>query len=171
VWNLNPRLRIPKVVGEGQVSSILPVEPSTRSLSSEIQQSGQQYVRDIQNYFSSSIWIPSLALAFLHLSALSYSATFVTYLLSVGFSLDLITVARAAGSMVEISSTFVTPVGIKYLGKAASHGSYHSSQEDEPMVDVSEGDPEEEAKIETGLARLGLWGIAFQLINLVSFLL
>ncbi len=69
------------------------------------------------------VWVPSLALALLHFSALSYAATFITYLLNVGFSLFLITVARACGSVIEVSSTFIAPAGIRVLGrtKALDH--------------------------------------------------
>lgn len=112
----------------------------------------------------------SWQLSFLHISALSYSATFITYLLAVGFSLDLITVARAAGSLVEISSTVVTPVGVHILSRAQNHGRYRGqarAASDESTIALLEEAPEEGCKTETGLERLGLWGISFQLINLV----
>ena len=107
----------------------------------------------------------------LHLSALSYEATFITFLLSVGFSLDLITVARAAGSIVEISSTIVTPFGVQYLGKARNHGHLHgevrAGEESETALLRNES-PDLKGRTETGLERLGLWGISWQLLNLVS---
>lgn len=54
----------------------------------------------------------------LHFSVLAYSATFITFVLNASFSLFLITSARVASSIVEVSSTFVAPVSIKYLAAA-----------------------------------------------------
>lgn len=171
VWNYNPKLREPKVVGEVLGTA---VESSAFSVGiwGRMRMGLKKYGRDFENYFSSNVWIPSISLAFLHLSALSYGATFITYLLSVGISLDLITVARAIGSIVEISSTVVTPVGVSYLGKAVNHGGRISDDVDESVETAFlEVEPGEEKKTETGLERLGLWGLTWQLINLVSFLI
>ena len=119
--------------------------------------------QQLRQYFSTDVWIPSLSLALLHLSALSYSATFITYLMNGGVSLMWITVARALGSVVEVSSTFVAPVGIQYLAQ---------SSKVVPGAEDGEGLLGERATTEkqhaVGLERLGLWGIGWQLLNLVS---
>jgi iron-regulated transporter 1 len=177
VWLRNPRLRALKAVDVSASASAAAPEPGARNLLSRTAHGLRRYADDFRKYFTSTVWIPSLSLAFLHISALTYSATFITYLLAVGFSLDLITVARAAGSVVEISSTVVTPVGVSYLGKAKNHGRTHHDRarenEEEASTALLEESPEEElqATTETGLERLGLWGLSFQLINLVSPLL
>jgi iron-regulated transporter 1 len=172
VWLRNPRLRALKAVDISASASATAPQPGARNLLSRTAHGLRRYADDFRKYFSSTVWIPSLSLAFLHISALTYSATFITYLLAVGFSLDLITVARAAGSVVEISSTVVTPVGVSYLGKAKNHGCIHhdrARENEEASTALLEESPEEElqATTETGLERLGLWGISFQLINLV----
>jgi solute carrier family 40 (iron-regulated transporter), member 1 len=172
VWNHNPSLRRPKPRPSFIYTSTESC-PSRDSL--EDTWSGclgllttkrllRGYVHDFGSYFSSNIWIPSFALSMLHISVLAYSATFITYLLTVGFSLNLITIARAVGSIVEISSTIVAPLGVDYLGKA-----YHHIQD---IDDSDEGDfhhePREvQGSTETGLERLGLWGITWQLLSLV----
>lgn len=56
----------------------------------------------------------------LHFSVLAYSATFITFLLNSGFSLFLITSARVISGIVEVSSTFVAPLSIRYLAPAAA---------------------------------------------------
>ncbi|KAG0649553.1 Iron-regulated transporter 1 [Hyphodiscus hymeniophilus] len=148
-----------------------PLETLHRTPWNQAFQGFRSYTLDIKNYFSSVAWIPSLSLAFLHISALTYSATFITYLLAVGFSLDLITIARAAGSIIEISSTLVTPFGVEILSKARSHGRFRGQDLAERGSEDSNrgliGEAAEESKTETGLERLGLWGISFQLLNLV----
>ena len=175
VWDLNPRLQAPKGTGDREIRdqsvghfSIL--EPDPQTFLMKVATAIRQYIQDFQNYFSSMVWTPSLALAFLHISALTYSATFITYLLSIGFSLDLITFARAAGSVVEISSTVVTPVGVQYLSKAKHHGRHRAEDRasEESAAALLEDAPEADGGTETGLERLGLWGIFFQLFNLVS---
>lgn len=171
VWTRNSKLKTPKFANnEQETANSLRTESSPMSLRNKITHSLWKYTRDFQSYFSSNVWVPSLALALLHLSALTYSATFITYLLSVGFSLDLITIARAAGSLVEISSTIVTPLGVTYLGKAANHGRNREEQtanDESTLALLEEGTPDMEGRARTGLERLGLWGISWQLLNLV----
>ena len=108
---------------------------------------------------------------FLHPPSNIFVSQVKTFRRSAGFSLQLITIARAAGSLVEISSTVVTPVGVQYLGKAKNHGRFGGRDV------LREGDAEtllglsaisdRESSTETGLERLGLWGISWQLLNLV----
>jgi iron-regulated transporter 1 len=172
VWNRNPKLKSPKVVrSESERANAVPGIHS-RTIWSRMFGGFHHYVQDFKYYFSSKVWAPSLALALLHISALSYGATFITFLLNAGFSLDLITVARAAGSIVEISSTVVTPVGVQYLGKAQNHGYYRGeswSSQDSEIALLEQESPDVKGRTETGLERLGLWGISWQLLNLVSF--
>ena len=176
VWDYNSRLQEPKHSSEpsqsGSASDVFhPLDPRPQGLLLRIIGGFRRYTQDIRNYFSSTVWIPSLALSLLHLSALTYSGTFITYLLNVGFSLDLITFVRAASSVVEISSTVVTPVGVQYLSKAHDHGRYVRRHAREGSTTVLLDTPSEsdsnEAKTTTGLERLGLWGLSFQLLNLV----
>jgi iron-regulated transporter 1 len=171
VWTRNPKLNARKLVsGRVEHENVIPNIPS-RTKWRQVSRALHRYGQDFKNYFSSQVWPASLALTMLHLSALSYEATFITFLLSVGFSLDLITVARAAGSIVEISSTIVTPFGVQYLGKARNHGHLHgevrAGEELETALLRNES-PDLKGRTETGLERLGLWGISWQLLNLVS---
>ncbi|KAL2067360.1 hypothetical protein VTL71DRAFT_1785 [Oculimacula yallundae] len=169
VWSRNPQLQAPKIcrAEESEETEVLrPVSVGSRLL-----QALQLYTQDFKDYFSSTVWIPSLALALLHLSALSYSATFITFLLSTGFSLQLITIARAVGSVVEISSTVVAPVGVRYLGKARNHGRFRGrdilAEGDAETLLEFDGVEDREWSTETGLERLGLWGLTWQSLNLI----
>lgn len=169
VWNRNPRLQELKSSGVGGELGTQVLSPV--GMVNRVLQGLHRYAQDFKMYFSSTVCIPSLALALLHLSALSYSATFITFLLSTGFSLQLITIARAAGSVVEISSTVVTPVGVQYLGKARNHGRFRGRDvlgdgDGETLLGL-DGVEDREGRTETGLERLGLWGISWQLLNLV----
>lgn len=65
----------------------------------------RQYFKGFEMYFSSSVWMPSFALAMLHFNMLTWRATFITYLINIGYSLNVITIARGIGSLFEISST------------------------------------------------------------------
>ncbi len=155
VWNRNPHLQAPKIVPEVGLSS---GGEDTLSLLrpgflGRVSRGLEQYLQDFKNYFSCTVWVPSLALSLLHLSALSYGATFITFLLNIGFSLELITIARAAGSIVEISSTVVTPVGVQYLGRASSHGRFRGRDimtEGDVATLLSGGPDQENTNTETG---------------------
>ncbi|TVY26526.1 Solute carrier family 40 member [Lachnellula hyalina] len=172
VWDLNPRLRVLKTIEIGVSNTVSPSLPPSSSRH-KISQALRRYGQDFENYFSSEVWIPSMSLSFLHISVLTYSATFMTFLLNAGFSLDLITIARAAGSVVEISSTVVTPIGIHYLSKTKGRGRIRgvvtraNEDSEDSGVGLLERFPEQQTATETGLERLGLWGISWQLLNLV----
>lgn len=174
IWNRNPRLKAPKVVRTQTTideSAGFSVQcDHSRNFFGRLSNGLGRFVQDFKNYFSSTVWTPSLALSLLHISTLTYSGTFITYLLNVGFSLDLITFARAAGSLVEISSTVVTPVGVHYLSKAQNHGRFRGEERisEGSEIPLMERPYDDESKTETGLERLGLWGISWQLLNLVS---
>ncbi|KAF7884246.1 uncharacterized protein EAF02_004582 [Botrytis sinoallii] len=169
VWSSNTRLQQQKEVRSDEVVSHVEV----RSLREKFMRGLRLHKEDFGNYFSSKVWIPSMSLSLLHFSALSYGATFITFLLNAGFSLGLITLARAAGSLVEISSTVVTPFGVRHLSKAHGHGPYdrlHGSNGSDEVLLQGEGEIDESGRITTGLERLGLWGLSWQFLNLVSIL-
>jgi iron-regulated transporter 1 len=179
VWDENEKLRVrknsaPAIESEneqtsGEIPALERIRSQGQNLLGVTTTWVQRYASDFKLYFSSNVWVPSMALSLLHLSVLSYSATFITYLLSMGFSLNLITMARAAGSVVEISSTIVTPFGVEYLGKAHHHHRHRqSADEDENDETGLLGYENIPGNVETGLERLGLWGVTWQLLNLVS---
>ncbi|MCJ1286286.1 hypothetical protein MMC26_005631 [Xylographa opegraphella] len=162
VWNSCGRLRKREVeqlnVAAGGTSFRSKLKSNYRMLNGCLKQWSQ-----IADYFSTDVWVPSLSLALLHVSALSYSATFVTFCLNSGFSLLVITIARAAGSVVEVSSTFITPIGVNRL--ATSKGNCDQTEDDQGLLDSI--DPRKLKEHSIGLARSGLWGIILQLVTLV----
>lgn len=159
------------------------------------------YPRDFAMYFTtpSAIWIPSLALAMLHFNMLTWRATFITYLLTVGYPLDVITAARTAGSLFEISSTIVTPWLVVVLGRAGTghgrvrgggggrggrRGDREEGEEEEAGQGLLAGSRDDvdddddnggggggsvvvDRQTLTGLQRVALWGITWQVANTV----
>lgn len=171
-WKSNTRLQMRKNVRDDDDDEGLD-GMDLRSLMNKITRGFRLYKEDFRNYFSSNVWAPSLSLSLLHLSALSYGPTFITFLLNAGFSLNFITLARAAGSVVEISSTVVTPFGVRHLSKAHGHGRYDPipipGGSDEDLL-RNEDEIDESGRVTTGLERLGLWGLSWQLFNIVCIL-
>ncbi|PQE11180.1 iron transporter protein [Rutstroemia sp. NJR-2017a BVV2] len=167
VWAGNANLQKRKVVEDVDMST---ESREVRGCVKKVGDALRLLRGDFRRYFSTKVWIPSLSLSLLHLSALSYGATFITFLLNAGFSLDSITFARAAGCVVEISSTVVTPIGVEYLSKAHGHGRYDGlpTRDDlgEGLLESDGEEANESGKTTTGLERLGLWGLTWQLINL-----
>ncbi|KAI0490167.1 Ferroportin1-domain-containing protein [Xylaria cf. heliscus] len=174
VWNGSTVLQAPKPVP----ISVPTQNPTTGEEESETRiesWSGKirQYFKGLEVYFTSPAWIPSFALAMLHFNMLTWRATFITYLINIGYSLNVITVARAIGSIFEISSTVITPRGIVYLGKTSrrstmsSDGSEDSLLAEEPHHEDSISD----TQTIVGLQRLGLWGMSGQLLNTIPVVL
>ena len=175
VWRGSPQLRRPKI------SAMLADSPdgiqsqqSTPSSGSRLSTWLQGYFLNMKRYFDTEVWMPSMALAMLHLSMLSYSAPFITHLLNAGFSLPLISAARAASGVIEISSTFVMPWDVWYLSRSPinailDNGVARHVSDDSPLLGPDQPDHNEaEDSGSGGLERLGLWGLWGQLICLVG---
>ncbi|EHK98651.1 putative Solute carrier family 40 member 1 [Glarea lozoyensis 74030] len=112
---MNAKLRVLKITNPDNSREQIYVTPVNR-----VVRGFYQYTQDIKQYFASPVWIPSFSLALLHLSALSYAATFITFLLNSGISLPIITIARAAGSVVEISTQLPVLLSISLLSSTSA---------------------------------------------------
>ncbi|KAI0594018.1 Ferroportin1-domain-containing protein [Biscogniauxia sp. FL1348] len=173
VWGHSPVLRAPKSLPPQQATSGPGQQAGARSCVARL----RQFFKGLELYFSTPVWIPSMALALLHFNMLTWRATFITYLINIGYSLTVITVARAVGSVFEISSTVITPRGIEYMGKAHHHGSSplagDDDDDDEAGVGLITENREGSRDVQTlvGLQRFGLWGISWQLINTMPVVL
>lgn len=165
VWNSSPPLQAPRAAPPPPPP---PPPQRTQAESRSWLARTRQYFHGFEMYFSTTVWIPSVALALLHFNMLTWRATFITYLINVGYSLNTITVARAVGSVFEISSTVITPRGIEYMGKARHHA-HLEDEDDESGVGLIASDQEESRDVQTviGLQRFGLWGMSWQLVNTV----
>jgi solute carrier family 40 (iron-regulated transporter), member 1 len=116
-------------------------------------------VTRLKHYFSLPMWPASISIALLQLTALAYSATLITYLLEIGFSLSAITIARASGSILGLSGTIITPIAVTYLKK-------RYTQKLQPRGERNE---EDDKAAEGAVTRtVGFWGVASQFICLVS---
>ncbi|OTB03082.1 hypothetical protein M426DRAFT_322111 [Hypoxylon sp. CI-4A] len=167
VWNSSPLLQAQREVHPPQSTA---TEGGTTSWIAKT----RRYFHDFEMYFSTSVWIPSVALALLHFNMLTWRATFITYLININYSLNTITAARAIGSVFEISSTVITPRGIKYMGKTHHHAHRPLvNEDDESGVGLINDSQEENRDVETviGLQRFGLWGVSWQAINTVPVVL
>ena len=163
VWRCNPILHKPSTQ-ELQQPSVTPSSGQPNPVHT-IARSTRMQMENLQAYFGANVWVPSFALSLLHVSVLSYSATLITYLLNSGFSLPSITIARTLGGIIEVSSTYLAPVGVRSLGRVRDLDGYQRvagvAQEDD-----LEYAPKEDNLI--GLARTGLWGICLQTASLVG---
>ncbi|KAI1206426.1 Ferroporti-1 [Annulohypoxylon truncatum] len=157
VWSGSPLLQAPRAMP--------PSQPTTTQTTPS---SWIARIHGFELYFNTTVWVPSVALALLHFNMLTWRATFTTYLINAGYSLNIITLARAIGSLFEITSTVITPRGIEYMGKAHHHTNSSSTDEDDEagvgLIDSHYGG---NGDVETliGLQRVGLWGMSWQLVN------
>ena len=139
----------------------------------------RHYVESLRQYFGTTVWIPSLATTGLHFSVLSFSSTFVVFLMDSGFTANIITIAEIAGAVLELSSTIVFPWGVRVL--SARHATYAPLSDDldeqgetiqvyteltkdsQPTQGLSLQDPQN-----AGVSQLGLWAFGFLLLSLVK---
>jgi solute carrier family 40 (iron-regulated transporter), member 1 len=176
VWRENLQLRRPKpVIARGEVPDGVQSQQSVSSLAHRVRTWFRTYHLSITQYFCADVWMPSMALAMLHLSMLSYSAPFITHLLNAGFSLAFISAARAASSVFEVSSTVLMPYCVRSLSRSQERvipeAEERVSSDETPLLApqraVSHGSG---GRDPAGLERVGLWGIWGQLICLVSIM-
>jgi solute carrier family 40 (iron-regulated transporter), member 1 len=103
IANENPQLRLPKSASDDPASvedhdleeRYKHLEPG---LSTWVQKLFFVCYQDplvrLRHYFSMDVWPASISVSLLQMTVLTYSATLITYLLTVGFSLSAITIAR-----------------------------------------------------------------------------
>jgi iron-regulated transporter 1 len=113
----------------------------------------------LQQYFSMSIWPASTSISLLQMTVLAYSATLITYLLEVGFSLSAVTIARGSGSIMALAGTFITPIAVQRLRNRKSRA-YR------PSVDKVYDLAEYEGTI---IRTVGIWGVSSQFLCMVSY--
>jgi iron-regulated transporter 1 len=113
----------------------------------------------LRHYFSIPMWPASMASALLQLTVLAYSATLITYLLEIGFTLSSITIARASGAIMALSSTVITPAVVGYMRKRLRRKVSRGEEREQKQDDELEG------KV---VRTVGLWGVSFQFLCMVS---
>ena len=112
-------------------------------------------VARLRHYFSMPIWPASIAEALAQMTVLAYSSTLVTYLLEVGFSLNVVTVARASGTIMALASTIIGPMVVNVIRKRRSR---QSSDGNNTGYDI------EGAVVRS----VGAWGITSQILCMVE---
>ncbi|MCJ1473313.1 hypothetical protein MMC13_001964 [Lambiella insularis] len=80
-----------------------------------------EYRISLQEYFTTDIYLPSLATSGLHFSILNYSSTFTVFLLNSHFSLTFITLAETLSAFFELASTFLFPWAVHTLSLSKQH--------------------------------------------------
>ena len=145
------------------------------------------YVGDLGFYFGTSVCIPSVCAAIPHASVLTFSGTMITYLLNTGYSLNMVTGAKASGAVFEIGSTFIFPRAVAIfspLSTARHAAEWYDLAEHQDMEapsllsrnDDRRGDPEDQdvelarngPDVERGIIKVGLWAMSGLVLSLVS---
>ncbi|OQO05030.1 hypothetical protein B0A48_08050 [Cryoendolithus antarcticus] len=70
----------------------------------------------VTKYVQHSAFSPSLSLALLYLTVVSFSGQFITYLLATGFSSTSVALLRAVAAVFELSATWAAPLIAKRIG-------------------------------------------------------
>lgn len=195
IYASSPSLRAPKALTKDQSASSQTSTSTTllQSLWHSLALLTVDQARSLRQYFATSVCIPSLSYTLLHMTILTYSSSFITYMLDIGFSLNLITIARASGSIVEVGSTVLTPWAIHFFSlRRSAHRRQTPSPSSFPPSSFStttsaneEGNDEAERflphpidathpyplKDTSVLERVGLAGISWQFLSLIPVVL
>lgn len=126
VWRTCPALQEPKAHADLVLEehSGLSQQPCVCSYSERARAAFKGWLHCIKAYAQSSAFLPSLAFAIEPFSVLTLAGSMTAYLLVANFSLTHITAARTASTIVEISSTILTPLIIAWHSR--SRGSSRS---------------------------------------------
>ncbi|KEY72121.1 hypothetical protein S7711_00133 [Stachybotrys chartarum IBT 7711] len=73
-------------------------------------------IHSLPFYFRHSAFLPSLSLALLYLTVLSFSGQMITFLLAAGYNTALVGIARTISTVLELSATWVAPRLTKRVG-------------------------------------------------------
>lgn len=147
VWNQNSRLKAPKE----PVDNATDIEPDDRmderldgnakafnvprhpnffqKFILDTEDSVRVHIEGLQYYFNTPAWIPSVCAAIPHASVLTFSGTMITYLLNAGFSLNLVTSARATGAVLELGSTILFPWAVGVLSRNGHRARWYGNGE------------------------------------------
>jgi iron-regulated transporter 1 len=150
----NPEIRAQKKrsgISQGRFGRVEPEIPWLQKLFHMLY---KRPAERMKHYFSVHVWPASISNALLELSVLAYSATLITYLIEIGFSVTSITIARATGTALGLSSTVITPWAVGFFKKRNVES---PGQEDED--DGGEG---------KAIRTVGMWGVSEQFLCLVS---
>ncbi|KAF7193521.1 Solute carrier family 40 member 1 [Pseudocercospora fuligena] len=109
----------------------------------------RRWLHSFQAYYTSSTFLPSLAYSLEPFSVLTLAGSMSSYLLIAHFPLSQITAARTASTIVEISSTVLTPLLVTIFGRKSSKRPDRATERADP------------------LATVGLLGLGWQVLCLV----
>ena len=127
------------------------------------------YASSLKKYFSTDVWMPSIAMNSLHFSVLAFSGILTVFLLQSGFSVKMIMWGEVVSAIFELSSTFVFAWGVKFLSVrkdeyvALQDGEESSTSDDEDGLE----DPPPAIDQTIGASRLGLLALVQMLVVLV----
>lgn len=119
--------------------------------------SWHRWMGSLQRFRAADTCVPSLALALLYFSVVNLSASMTTFLLNAGFSLLLLTGARAASALVEVTATVVMPWGTQHMETRHRLALQHCLLPSQHMSSSSAA----------AVERMGLWGLWWQFLTLL----
>ena len=131
------------------------------------------YIQSLKQYFSTDVWMPSIAMNGLHFSVLAFSGILTVFLIQSGFSVIMIMWGEVVSAIFELSSTFVFPWSVNLLSVRKTE--YVALQSGEEASSSDEGDGLGDLPVPVdqsiGSSRLGMWSLVQMLVVLVSLLL
>ena len=180
VWSTNASLRDSKQAASAasktnQTDFVAQSQPSlfcgwAQEVAFRVVEWAVAYARSLHQYFSSDVWMPSVAVTSLHFSVLSFSGLLTVFLLQSGFSTRLIMWGEVFSAIFELSSTFVFAWGVRLLSVRVHE--YVTLRDAEGDSAGNEDGGREEVppalNQSIGSSRLGMWAVLQMFVVLVG---
>ena len=129
------------------------------------------YLSSLEQYFSTEVWMPSLAMTSLHFSVLVFSGILTVFLLQSGFSAKLIMWGEVFSAIFELSSTYIFAWGVRFFSVRRDEYITLRGLEDFD-ADSDSGAADDATKVadqKTGASKLGFWALVQVFLVLVRF--
>jgi len=149
VWSRSGALREPKPNQTGDIDFDPMIGTSNASWISTMSQKipivttwWWGFMDSLKLYFSSEVWMPSVAMSMTHSSILSVTGILIVFLLNSGYALKIVTVAEAGSVLFELGGTYLTPFLISKLptSMAVSHFGLSKFERQDALAAVRVGD-------------------------------
>ncbi|MCJ1331041.1 hypothetical protein MMC10_007728 [Thelotrema lepadinum] len=210
VWERQPRLRKSKDLQHDSPGALheTPTEHNVRYLPPSMHlsclswkgafqfvhlliESQRANLSNMRWFFTTSIWLPAVCVALFHASILNWGDTIVTWLLNGSYSVNVVTIARATGSICDLGSTVVFPLAVNFLVRRRTA---KTSARANPQIivpkheaqtgllgsiddDDEEGNPPDpdfgvrkevsNQKLDSSVIKVALWGFLAHVVNLI----
>ncbi|KAK6540096.1 hypothetical protein TWF694_008925 [Orbilia ellipsospora] len=126
----------------------------------------RQKIAGLVRFCRSDVLLPTISIALLYLSVLTFSSPMITFLLNSGFSLPVVTISRLCSSLLEVSATAIMPWAVQMLRNRDSQIHWAPINE-EDVGFMEDSQPIQTNRDNAEVERVGLWALWWMNLMLI----